>query len=118
MTHVFFSFCSCILPQIFLDCFPFALLFAQINGASEKELEGGLECNTFALSYEMSSAGSWGAYLGRVRDGKEYWRAAAQGWEKHHFFSAFITKQTFSRLTSVLCLKKYEICLLGISSRN
>lgn len=41
----FFSFHSCILPQIFLDCFSFAILSVQITGSSEKELEEGLECN-------------------------------------------------------------------------
>lgn len=56
-----------------------------------------------SLSYERSSAGSWGAYLGRIRDVKECGRAAAEDWEKH-FFSVFTTTQ-ISGLPRVLFMK-------------
>lgn len=58
----FFSLCSHVLPQIFLDCFSFAVLSVLITGSCVKELEEVLGCYLVGgLSCEMSSAGSWGA---------------------------------------------------------
>lgn len=86
MTDIFFSLCSHVLPQIFLDCFSFAVLSVLTTGLSEKELKEGLGCYLVrSLSWKMSSAGSWGAYLGRIRDLKGCRRVAAQEWNKQHF---------------------------------
>lgn len=46
--------------------------------SSEKELKEGLGCYLVgSVSCEMSSARSWGTYLGRLRDVKGCRRAAA-----------------------------------------
>lgn len=63
-----------------------------------------LECNLYGKACHMKCP-RWGANLERVIAVKECRSAAAQHQRKHHFFSAFTTKQITSGLPRVLCLK-------------
>lgn len=109
VTHyIFFLYkkeiCYILLWILLIFFFVLCCTFSPNNWISGRAGGQRLECNLYGKACHMKCP-RWGANLERVIAVKECRSAAAQHQRKHHFFSAFTTKQITSGLPRVLCLK-------------